>query len=185
MGRLYLSRYDIIYNSKSLINPFKSEWKYNDETNCYAYALGLDIPVDLINIHDSIHYNPGYFGGMSLKSPFTEESLLSCLLSDMDVLDLECFGAEPDDRIGRNSWKVAIFGAVTDKPGVFKDFHFAKYETVSNPGSWTHKQGFDQAPKNIDSDGMIILDPRKCRIEDNDDGENYNYKYLRTVILSK
>lgn len=183
MNTLYLNRSHVIEYSSVLIDPFKRDWKYVFETNCYAYALGLDIPVNFLGKYDdSIHYDPGFFGGNIISSSFTEEELNSSILSDMDALGLCCCDAPYDVKLEEGEWKIAIYGAVTSKPGYYKDFHFIK-----NTGHffWMHKQGFGEAPTNFDSDGHVILDPTKCNISEIINGSPFKYEYIKTYKIRK
>lgn len=184
MSIIYLNRNEVISSSSILVDPFKEGWKYVLETNCYAYALGLDIPVNyLAKYEDSIHYDPGFFGGMNLSAPFTEEKLFAHILSDMDALNLCCSEVSPDYNFGKNEWKIAVFGAVTDKEGKYKDFHFLRQ---TKPGfMWTHKQGFNLEPTNCDSDNKVILDPTKCKLYVQAEDNIFDYKYLKTLCLGK
>ena len=181
---LYLGKLDIIYNSSILVNPFKDKWEHNIGTNCYAYALGIDVAKDFLDTNeDRLVYNPGCFCDRDLKSPFTREQLLINLLGDLDRLGLYSYRVNTNYKLCKNEWKLVIYGAVTDNPYEYKDFHLLR-QTIPD-GVYSHKQGFYSEPTCLDSDKKIITDPSKCRIEDIDEGELYKYELLDTIVVSR
>ena len=180
---IYIDKAFIISNAYALINPFRDEWKNNNSTNCYAYALGLDVATNHMEFStDRIIYNPGYFGGKMLNSPFTKEELLISILMDTDRLDLYSYSVNPSYKLMDGEWKIALFGAITDEKNMFKDFHFLRQ---TKNGIWTHKLGFASAPIDIDSNNEKIISPTDCKLEYKDDNQIYKYKYIKTLCLKK
>lgn len=150
-------------------------WKYIKETNCYAYALGLDIPCDLINDHA---YEPGT---ISNTNKFYEDELwhlnynrfMYCLYSDLYNLGIEFKEVAPTTKIECNEWKIALYTEFLSYPGeTILDFHFLR---ESKEGLWYHKIGWEDGPTNIDINNKIITNLDNCFLGD--------YEYQKCLCL--
>lgn len=152
---------------KKEINITKKDWLYRGQTNCYAYALGLDI------IEQRIcrgAYQVGTIGKKYYK--ISDKVFYSLSIEKRLYLDLEAIGIiyheiDPTEKINPNSWNISLFSS-----DVYYDFHFLRKLPTNN---WTHKMGWFEPPKNIDDDNSIIYDPRYCYL--------HHYKYEKSLNL--
>lgn len=138
---------------KRSIDINKKEWNNRFSTNCYAYALGLDIPDDDI-------YFPGIIGGdKSLIldcNVFSYDKLINNLILDFMALDLDYRESSSTDIISDFEWKIALL--VSEKQGFCDEFHFLRQH---KNGIWYHKPGWIFPVTNLDDAGKIITDPSK------------------------
>ena len=159
---------DQIRNSITL---YDKEWVNNVNTNCYAFALGLDI--DEWDITPNA-YQPGMMFAKTFDQPYEEVKELSFeerLLMDLELLKIDCKEANPFEKprctSTRVSWLISMFESETD-------VHFLRKNAN---GIWWHKQGYIfSSPTNLDQYRKLILDPRDCTIG--------NYEYKKTYKLS-
>lgn len=152
------------------------KWKNNSDTNCYAYALGLDYPEDQLFFRA---YQLGAFSALQKRGyipnnlgfyPYDER-----LENDLKTLKIEYTEVDPDvdnyyvlnkeDGTTDYYWSIALFDGCMD-------FHFLR---KGFDGKWYHKQGYFLSPINYDTNNRRILDPRKCNLG--------NYKYIKTYQL--
>lgn len=160
---------------KSHIHLFDDgEWKNTFETNCYAYALGLDYPEDKIFFHA---YQLGAFFAIQKRGyipnnlgfyPYDERL-------ELDLKTLKIDFKEVDPKVKNYSvthdkntdyyWSIALFDGCMD-------FHFLR---KGFDGKWYHKNGYLLNPTNRDKNNKIILDPRKCNLG--------HYEYKKTYQL--
>lgn len=183
-----------IFPDKLLIKPSEirnninvsgdpSDW-FSCGSNCYAYALGLDINENSICKHA---YQPGIMGSIILNLPIInlkEMPIEERMLIDLEALKIKYKEVEPEENYNytfhtyKNSnaissitydWPVAVFEAKED----LIDFHFMR---KWNDGTWRHKLGFVSYPNENDFDGKIITDPRECNLGP--------YKYKKTYLLT-
>ncbi len=123
---------------RSLIDVQKEEWIHMDTTNCYAYALGLDIAEsDII----PYAYVPGIISHSDIDltrlSSFSYESLLKNIYLDFEALEIDFREISPLDEVGDDEWKIALF---TRKCfDLLDDYHFLR---CHNDGIWYHKNGY-------------------------------------------
>lgn len=131
-----------------------STWQNIIYTNCYAFALGLNIP---LGENCQWACTPGAIGHEFLKTDFDEYTsaawkLHGQFLSDLKALDIYC-EVFPEDRSlytrflrrqrGR-SWDVLLFTTGGD----YGDFHFVR---VGSDGTWYCKWGiYDPGPTSIE-----------------------------------
>ena len=126
-------------------------WQNIYTTNCYAFALGLDVPG---NRHD-YHFQLGDFYCNITGAKYSEVkenyTRLDRLKMDLDALELEPEEADPEEQTIINitydengneivdySWLIAYF--YSSQRG---DYHFLR---KAPNGVWWHKQGFDGVP---------------------------------------
>lgn len=156
---------------KIQINP--EYWINLYTTNCYAYALGLDLVESDICISA---YQPGTISGvdsLGTKEYFTYNELIAGIESDLNILMLNYKEVDFNYVVSENEWKIALFiqNCSCDK---LNDFHFLR--TV-NGGVWTHKDGFVGYPTKKDYLGHIIENPV--------DSFMCSYEYKKCYVLNK
>ena len=159
---------DQIRNSITL---YDQEWVNNINTNCYAFALGLDVSEWDITPNA---YQPGMMFAKTFDQPYDEVKELPYeerLLLDLELLKIDCKEANPSEKPrcikDRVSWLISMFESE-------EDVHFLR---KNSNGVWWHKQGYIfSSPTNKDQYRKIILDPRDCTLG--------NYEYKKTYRLS-
>ncbi len=141
---------------KKSIDVSKREWKNIFSTNCYAYALGIDVPNDDI-------YFPGIIGGdksLILNNGFSYSKLIQNLILDFNALDLDYRESSSTDTVSDIEWKIALL--INESHGICDEFHFLRqYED----GIWYHKPGWIFPVTNLDDAGKIITDPSKSHFD--------------------
>lgn len=135
---------------KSRINPFSEFWKNIDETNCLAYALGLDIPQSEIC---ECAYQIG-----QIYRYYNEIKKLYCSQLELLELELKFLGIKYEETsvnspLGDDEWKIFYLGNDYES-----GFHFLRQ---TKNGIWMHKPDFGIAPTNNTKNGHIITDPRQ------------------------
>lgn len=171
MSSLKLSSYEI----KQLISLKEDYWENNFDTNCYAFALGLDIPENEI-IYNA--YQPGIIGSTIYGLPakiLINMSFEERVFLDMRALKIQFNETLPSDetkyKFIKNSiektWIVALFSNN-------KDFHFVR---KSYDGKWYHKIGYFGKPTIYDSNHKIISGIESCTILDYQYVKSYKLQY--------
>lgn len=144
------------------INLNKKHWKHILTTNCYAYALGLDIPERRISNND---YFPGMISNFINKRPpfYTYSELLQGLYADLEALGIEIREIGPNEEIAKGEWKIALFaGEVDMMPELFYRIHFLRQR---KNGIWYHKKWYKRV-SNKDDNHQIITNPEACYFEE-------------------
>lgn len=176
MGILNLDVYEV----KQLISLREEYWEYDFDTNCYAFALGLDVPEGEIT---KKAYQLGVIGAVVMEIPIVELKKMTFeerLFLDLDALGIiheevsfdECSGFKyVYDKRGRTTfidtyWLISLFSSGDD-------FHFLR---KSYNGKWWHKQGYFGCPTDLDSNKSVITNPEMCNIR--------GYEYVKTYKLS-
>ncbi len=175
MDNLYMSideiRNQIRFNCGRLWNNYLT-------TNCYAYALGIDIPEDKI-INSA--YQPGTIGSIIFnikENEFEKMSLEERIYADLEALnisydecdqsEISCYGFNKD--FITNQWIIALFLSNEED----WDFHFMR-KSLDN--KWWHKRGYNfEKPSNFDDNFETIYNPEKCKLND--------YKYVKCLKLN-
>ena len=147
-------------------------WVNKEYTNCYAYALGLDVKEDEL-IPDA--YGLGVF--FSEKEGFDKRLLPyfskeARFLKDLKVLKIKSKKVPYNDKIRDNEKYVYNLISILES-GTGSDFHFLRKSMED--GTWWHKRGWHEAPTNKDDLGNIITNPQEAVIG--------NYFYLNTYKL--
>ena len=151
------------------INLTNDKWNNIETTNCYAFALGIDMDKNIINKYA---YNPGVISNSKINlakyTAFNYEDLLYNIINDLKYLNINYEEINPNDLIDINEWKVAIFLKYYKCrcTNLITDYHFLREIN----GIWYHKQGFNSYPTNLDSDNKIIDNLANINITD------YEYK---------
>lgn len=154
---------------KDLIDLKTDNWKFPSSTNCYAYALGLDVPFTKISDHA---YKIGCFSEDALKRrninvfDLDEEKRL---FLDLYYLGLSQTEVEPDYVLDNIDKKYSYF-LISYFEG-FQDFHFLRKNPYDN--TWYHKVGYFAFPKNRDDDRQKIYNPKEAFF--------INYFYVKTL----
>ena len=143
---------------RSRIDVNKLDWENMHTTNCYAYALGLDIPQSQICQYA---YDPGTIGQSKspLYIPFSYNSLLDNIFVDLEALKIGHEFISPNDNLSPDEWKIAIFISQNYSLHDLEDFHLIRYR---NDGLWYHKNGMIGAINNLDYYDQFITDPTTC-----------------------
>lgn len=147
-----------LFELRHSIDLAKNIWINNDSTNCYAYALGLDIPEDDIT---KFAYEPGVISGGKdiVGRKFTYEEFMRRMIADFNALGIDYGSIQPGDPIKDGEWKVALFLRYS-RVG-FDNFHFLRQK---EDGVWYHKLGYNGEVSMVDSFGHLITDPTECEI---------------------
>ncbi len=165
---------------KSKINLKTNNWVTNELTNCYAFALGLDLkPSEICRYADAHLYCGGRFFLLQnhlLNDDGTLEKMSYQEKFELDFQSLELFYEEIelyDKIVDANEWKIAYFENEKEK-----GFHF--YRQAEN-GIWYHKPGFYfEKPTCYTEKKFLINDPIQGALVDYPD-----YTYKRTYRLRK
>ena len=147
------------------INPNRfNNWKHVFSTNCYAFALGIDISENTIKKYA---YQPGVMAGkvngLFLKYiPY--QLLIKNIYDDMNKLGIEIREVGPSDMVDINEWKIALFteNIYISSYELVKSFHFLRQ---SSNGEWYHKEGYLSVPTNKDDNHEIITNPTNCYLK--------------------
>lgn len=162
------------------IQMYPENWKNIYTTNCYAYALGLDLPED--NICKSA-YQPGTISGSSnlcdLSHSFYFKELVYGVEEDLKTLNISFRQINPKDIIEENEWKIALYVEIyleQKKDFLCKDFHFLR---TNKNGAWIHKNGWSTSPNKLDDMANKIIDLETC------DFFLYQYKKCYALKLNR
>lgn len=156
---------------KELIDLKFDDWQYPSSTNCYAYALGLDVPYNKLTNHA---YKVGCFSEDALKRKKIDAFSIDfekALHYDLHYLGLSYVEVDPNyviknDDINYNYFLIAFYKGIDD-------FHFLRKNNFDN--TWYHKPGYLNFPKNKDDDKKIIYNP--------EDAFFYHYDYVKTYKI--
>lgn len=157
-GKLKMSLQEL----REAINLRKSDWINIDNNNCYAYALGLDIPqVEIKNYA----FVPGVISDSHIQIPpnkiFSYDVLLNNICLDLEALDINFREINPLDNVGVDEWKIALFitRAYYEEQLYLRDFHFLRQHS---DGFWYHKDGYGGIVSKLDSYNREIINPETC-----------------------
>ena len=158
---------------RNRINLKVKKWQNMNTTNCYAFALGLDIPEIQIASHA---YCPGNISfsplNLSTLGCCTYEDFFNNLILDLNYLGLEYKTINPLDATNENEWKIALFLSWRSN-GLIDDFHFLRcYQN----GLWYHKSSYFGSISYKDSLKKRIYNPQECTLN--------NLTYSQTLKLS-
>ena len=160
----------------------KRFWRHILTTNCYAYALGLDIKEK--NIKDYAYI----IGTLSDSKEFLFHCsilkysvLLENLINDFEYLGLDFQEIDPLKEACQEEWKIALFTSVVGydmDDELIDDYHFLRQK---DNGLWYHKKGWNwnSIPTNKDINHRLITNPLECNLG------AYNYKKCYSLKLKK
>lgn len=160
------------------IQIYPENWINIYATNCYAYALGLDVVE--INICESA-YQPGTISesinSIANEEYFNYSTLVENLENDLKTLGISYEEVDSKYNICEGEWKIALFVEKSKyNSEKLMDFHFLRQNAN---GIWFHKNGFHGTPIKKDYLGRIITDPETC------DLRNYEYKKCYALRLNE
>lgn len=159
---------------KRYFNLNTNFWCFIEWVNCYAYALGIDLPPECFNIYFRSSYQPGCFFEAINQTKLEKTGLEERLEMDFEVLEFDYRMISPDEKIAKDEWKIALL----NKNG---DYHFLR---EGNDGTWYHKPGYYKVgiPTNKDGKGNIITNPLTVYFKSPVSDCN-RYKYNRCYSL--
>lgn len=169
MSTLKLSTYEI----KQLISLKEDYWENNFDTNCYAFALGLDIPETDI-IYNA--YQPGIIGSIIYDIP--AKRLINMSYEERIILDMKALKIQFNEALPNEETKYSYIKNSIEKTWIIalfsndRDFHFAR---KNYDGKWYHKIGYFGIPTAYDSNHKIINNVASCSIRD--------YQYIKSYRL--
>lgn len=151
---------------KGQINPWKNTWINIENTNCYAFALGLDIPQEKIcECAFDLGHMYRYYN--QVKPKYIPHDLL--LQYDFKTLELIYRESSINEPLGSQEWKIAYFDTQYEC-----GFHF--FRQTEN-GIWWHKFDYGFIPTCLDEDNKIIANPKDCNV----DFRGLNYQKCYTL----
>ena len=149
---------------RNSINLEKKIWLNRYTTNCYAYALGLDIPE--YRIIDGA-YAPGTISrspiDLTTVTTFTYKELMNNLYMDLESLGIDFQKVSPNASISPDEWKIAVYTSASW--GKLEDYHFLR---IYGDDGWSHKNGWREMPTHKDDADEIIRNPRWCYLSNRD-----------------
>lgn len=146
---------------KNKININKKHWIHFRKTNCYAYALGLDIREKRIMANA---FQPGtisqYDSSINSQKIFTYDQLINSIYSDMEYLNIDIQPIAWNEKVDVDAWKIALFVSYYSRYSEnLDDFHFLRQ---FNDKLWYHKMGYNSLPINKDDNNFKIVNPEQC-----------------------
>lgn len=153
------------------IQIYPETWTNMKETNCYAYALGLDIKES--NICERA-YQPGTISetvNLRQYESFSYEMLISGIENDLDFLGINYREVEPEEKVELNEWKIALM--IKKYCDGLDNFHFIRQDMND---AWSNKVGYQYRISKKDSLGNIINNPVSSRF--------FFYTYDKCYALS-
>lgn len=169
--------------SKKVVKKFidamdvnKQTWINYYTTNCYAYALGVDLYLGYRII------DLGEISGMNYNMR-NKDDLKTALIFDVARLNLNIEEVDPSIVLpDENSWLIAMFmtSFYTDgKGGKTMDYHFLRKTKNEN---WTHKIGNTNIITNRDEHDKKINNPMYSDIMLD---SHIPYNYIGSYMLTK
>lgn len=158
---------------KNSISLKEAYWENNFETNCYAFALGLDIPEkDIVSNAYTLGVMASNTFNISLKE-ISKMTFEERFILDLKALKIAVTETDPTDKsyykyTGNYVGYYWIVSLLCNDA----NFHFLR---KNYDGDWYHKIGFLGPPIKTDSNKNTIESPRDCSIAD--------YKYVKTYKL--
>ena len=155
------------------IQFYPEVWMNMYTTNCYAYALGLDISEDDICLNA---YQPGTISNTSNIVDcdiFSKRELISGIKGDLRSLGINYRRIRIDDEISDDEWKIALLLLKCERDHSFEDFHFLRQ---NQDKYWIYKCGYGGSISIKDCNEKVITDPTTAYF--------YNYEYDRCYALS-
>ena len=177
---------ETIEKMRDSININNNTWVNLETTNCYAYALNMDLSYKDLKPYEEFDvdiYNVGMIS--NLKTPKTKEELVNAFKSDMKILNIEVTDVLFDEILEENEWKVALYQTVKgiDYLDGELDFHFAK---EIKKGIWKHKKGRTKKIRYIDDENHLIKDPSLAYFSLNEEnGDEVKYDFIGCYKLKK
>lgn len=139
------------------IDIAKKVWIHRQVTNCYAYALGIDmhLPID--------SFQPGALSGYMIVPPFSYTEIIRAIIADFNALGIDYGSIDPNSPVKNEEWKIVLLLSSKDASSRFHNFHFIRQ---FEDGRWFHKLGYSRKITNLDDNGDTITNPEKARFKD-------------------
>ena len=159
------------------IQMYPENWINISTTNCYAYALGLDI-----NENDICHnaYQPGTMSEFEEDCFLTYPNLVKAIEQELKFLSISYREIEPLTPITLDEWKIALlvkqYYDHRMHEILLSGFHFLR---TNKNEIWVHKPGYPNAPSERDYHNQMITDPREFAFHD------YVYKKCYALKLNR
>ena len=164
----------IVDKMKENIREDHSKWIYDGYTNCYMYAINLDMSIK--DVDTDGYFRIGEISGIA-DNPFY--SYESRLYSDLDALDFNVTKVDPNFILDNpEEWKIALYLG-PDYEG-YNEFHFCKQGYNQ---TWSHKNGWHCGIKYTDCIGDLIKDPSKAYMISRRCQSSIKYNYVSTYKL--
>lgn len=139
----------ILSSIKDNIRLNHSIWINNEYSNCYMYALNIDM--DITKLDTDGYFRIGELCGLADNPKYSFDEII---YKDADELDIDLKEVASDYNLKDDEWKIALF--LGKNPDGHTEFHFCK----QNPGEgWSHKNGWYQKIRYTDCLGELIDDP--------------------------
>ena len=177
---------ETIEKMRNSININNNIWINYETTNCYAYALNMDLSYKELKPYEEFGvdiYNVGMIS--NLKTPKTKEELVNAFKSDMRILKIEVTDVLFDEILEENEWKVALYQTVKGIDYIDNelDFHFVK--EIEN-GKWSHKKGKTKKISYLDDNDELITEPSLAYFSlDEENGNSVKYDFIGCYKLKK
>lgn len=162
---------------RNSIDVNSKRWKHFLTTNCYAFALGLDIKEKDIK---NYAFQPGVIGSsfnsIDRLKFFSYSSLIDNIHIDMEKLGIDIREVDPLEEVSDGEWKIAlftVFHAYRFYSEWLSDFHFLRQ---SKEGIWYHKPGYYNIPTKYDYKHQIIQNPENCYLNNKQYRKCYSLK---------
>lgn len=152
------------------IQMYPENWINMHTTNCYAYALGLDVRQS--DICDYA-YQPGTISDVANISKleyFPYDMLIKGIESDLEFLKIAYRSIEEGEMLTLSEWKIALL--VDGYDDYLIDFHFLRQ---NSNGIWLHKDGYQGIIGKKDKNSNNILNPSNAEL--------YPYVYKKCYAL--
>lgn len=169
------------------INLKEDYWNNIKTTNCYAFALGLDIPSGkLMSFGIESPYGVGNIG--RFKFGYDYFDIYGLTFEERFFMDLDALGIQHreanqyekmDSKNNNLNWLIAMYRD-TKTP----DFHFLRKRSDN---FWTHKLGRDGDISIVDSTGRLItnLDNAKFHYVHKYETVDYEFKGVYKLTLKR
>lgn len=158
---------------KKAIDLKTTNWKNINNSNCYAFALGLDL-----NQNDicpcAFEIGKMYFHFRNIVLHYIPQ--LERLKLDLETLSIIYQECDIDSSLNEDEWKIAY---LSDKGEC--GYHFLRQMP---DGVWYHKPGFGYVPTNLDLEKRTIKDPKQV-ITDYKNWFYQNYDDLKCYKLKR
>ena len=142
--KIYIDHEDISYK---WLKQFYNFALLNN-TNCYAFALGLMNPVS----QTGNNYMPGFISdSVPSHHYYSYDEMKRCVVNDLIALNRKFEEVSFDTPIDENCYKIGLGYSLIDEddPETY-GFHFIKQTTEKEEAIWTEKMGWEYPLNNED-----------------------------------
>lgn len=154
------------------IQIYPENWVNVSTTNCYAYALGLDIRESDICEYA---YQPGVISNQKYKIHRQEEldyeKLIENIEEDFKILNLEFCEVDLSYKTKTNEWKIILCTENKYEEEKIIGFHFIR----SNNNEWSNKPNYNETINKISKKAFKTIK----------NNELLGYTYKKCYLLNK